>query len=85
MLMLTRRLQVLIDERRYRRLQAEARARRATVGALVREAIDRTFPVSIERKRAAAKAILAAAPMRLPADIKAFHAELDDIRAGAKK
>lgn len=85
MCMLTRRLQVLLDDRRYRRLLAEARTRRASVGALVREAIDKAFPVSLERKRAAAKAILSASPMALPADIRELKAELDEIRAGAKK
>jgi len=83
--MLSRRLQILLDERRYRRLHAEARARRASVGALVREAIDKAFPVSLERKRAAAKAILSARPMPLPADIADLKAELAEIRAGAKK
>ncbi len=76
---------MLLDDRRYRRLQAEARARRASVGALVREAIDRSYPVSSERKRAAAKAILAAPPMRLPDDIRDLVAELDEIRAGVKR
>lgn len=85
MCMLSRRLQILLDERRYRRLRAEARARRASVGALVREAIDRTFPVPLERKRAAARAILAAPPMALPAQIRELKSELDEIRAGAKK
>lgn len=85
MRMLSRRLQVLLDDRRYRRLHAEARARRASVGALVREAIDRTFPVSLERKRAAAKAILAAAPMAVPADLRELKDELEGVRAGAKK
>ena len=75
--MLSRRLQILLDERRYRRLHAEARARRASVGALVREAIDKAFPVS--------KAILSARPMPLPADIADLKAELAEIRAGAKK
>lgn len=82
--MFTHRLQVLLDERRYRRLRAEARARRASVGALVRDAIDKTFPVSLGRKRAAARAILSASPMALPADIRGLKAELDEIRAGAK-
>lgn len=85
MCMLTRRLQVLLDDRRYRRLHAEARVRRASVGALVREAIDRAFPVPFERKRAAAKAILGAAPMEVPADLRELKAELEDIRAGTKK
>lgn len=82
---MTRRLQVLLDDRRYQRLHAEARARRASVGALVREAIDRTYRVSLERKRAAAKAILAAAPMEIPQGIRGLKAELDEIRAGAKQ
>lgn len=85
MCMLTRRLQILLDDRRYRRLRAEARARRASVGALVREAIDKAFPISLERKRAAARAIRAAAPMALPPDIRALKAELNEIRAGAKR
>lgn len=85
MCMLNRRLQVLLDDRRYRRLHAEARARRASVGALVREALDRTYPVPLERKRAAAKAILAAAPMEVSADLRELKAELEGIRAGAKK
>lgn len=85
MRMLTRRLQVLLDDRRYRRLHAEARARRASVGALVREAIDRTYPVSLERKRAALRAILSAAPIELPRDIKDLKAELNEIRSGAKR
>ncbi len=83
--MLTRRLQVLLDERRYRRLRAEAHARRASVGALVRDAIDKAFPVSLERKRAALKAILSAPPIELPTDIDELKAEIDEIRAGAKR
>lgn len=83
--MLTRRLQVLLDERRYRRLRAEARARKASVGTLVREAIDKAFPVSPERKRAAPRAILSAPPLDVPLDIEELKAELDEIRAGAKK
>jgi len=85
MCMLSRRLQLLLDEARYRRLRAEARTRGASIGALVREAIDRAYPVSPERRRAAAKAILSAPPMPLPADMRALVAELDEIRAGAKK
>lgn len=82
--MLTRRLQILLDERRFQRLRAEARARKSSVGALVREAIDRTFPLSSATKRAAARAILAAPPMDIPLGIEQLKAELDEIRAGAK-
>jgi hypothetical protein len=78
-------LQVLLDDRRYRRLHTEARARHASVGALVREAIDKAFPLSLERRRAAAKAILAARPMAVPADIRRLKVELDEIRGGAKR
>jgi hypothetical protein len=85
MRMLTRRLQILLDERRYRQLQAEARARKSSVGALIREAIDRTFPVASEKKRAAARAILAAPPMPLPERLGDLKAEIEEIRAGAKR
>jgi len=83
MCLLTRRLHILLDDRRYRRLQAEARARRASVGELVREAIDRTFRVPYERKRAAAKAILAAKPTPLPTEMRDLKAELEGIHTGA--
>jgi hypothetical protein len=72
-----------VRARRAHILQAEARARRASVGALVREAIDKAFPTSLERKRAAAKAILAARPMVLP-DIEKLKDEIAELRAGAK-
>lgn len=40
---LTRRLQVLVDEVRYRRLESIATRQRTSVGTLVREALDRTY------------------------------------------
>ena len=43
MLMLTRRLQILIDEGRYERVSSEARSRGVPVAVIVREAIDRSF------------------------------------------
>ena len=82
--MLTKRLQILLDEERFRRLAAEARERRTSVGALVRDAIDRVYPTTTARRRAAARAILAAPP--IPAlTIDELKAELDQIRAGAKR
>jgi len=42
--MLDRRLQVLIDDERYERLQREATRAGAPVGELVRRAIDREYP-----------------------------------------
>lgn len=82
MSMLTRRLQVLIDEPRYRRLAAAARERRSSVGALVREAIDRTYPTSSAAKREAGRALLAAERVPVP-DPAALKRELEEIRGGS--
>jgi hypothetical protein len=82
MLMLERRLQILLDEKRYRRLAAAAKARKTSVAAVVREAIDLALPVDHHRKREAGRAILASEPIPVP-DIDEFKAELDEIRAGA--
>ena len=62
-LMLTRRLQVLIDDERLRRLEAEAGRRQVPVSVVVRDAIDAAFPVNHSaRSRAAAPG--RAAPQR---------------------
>lgn len=42
--MLTRRTQVLLDDERYARLERRARETDRSVGAVIREAIDRAFP-----------------------------------------
>ncbi len=73
MCMLNRRLQILIDERRYRRLESEARNRKTSVAAVIRDAIDLALPPGTARRSAAARAILAAAPMPVPG--------LEDLRA----
>jgi hypothetical protein len=78
--MLTRRLQVLLDEDRYRRLAAEAERRSVPVAVVVREAIDRSFPTTSARRSAAAERILAAPTMQVP-DPAALRAELDELRA----
>lgn len=77
--MLTRRLQVLIDDDRHRRLEAEATRRGVPVAVLVREAIDALYPSTVEERRAAAERILAAVPMAVP-DAEALRAELDELR-----
>lgn len=60
---LNHRLQVLLDEDRLRRLEQRSRASGASVGALVRDAIDIAYPgVKTDRERAAA-AFLAAEPI----------------------
>ena len=77
--MLDRRFQILLDEARYERLAAEARSRGVSVGALIREAIDRTFPEASARRARALERILSAPDMPVPepADLRA---ELEEIR-----
>jgi len=62
---LTRRLQVLLDEPRWTRLERQARRRGTSVATLVREAIDLAFP-SVESTAAeAATRFLARPPLDL--------------------
>jgi len=79
MSMLTRRLQVLLDDERYDRLATEAAGRKVSVATVVREAIDRRYPsrADLRRRRAAADAVLAAEPHPVPVDPAAIRAELD--------
>lgn len=79
---LERRLQILIDEPRYRRLVARARERDTSVSAVIREAIDLAVPDDRAKKRAAIKRILAAEPMPVPETVVELRAELDEIRGG---
>lgn len=54
MCMLTERLQVLLSRAQRIRLEAEAKRRRTSVGALVREAVDaRLHSVPLEKRRRA--------------------------------
>jgi hypothetical protein len=66
MRMLERRVQILLDADRYRRLAAAAAARRTSVAAVVREAIDRALPGNPARRSAAARRILDAPDMPVP-------------------
>jgi hypothetical protein len=81
--MLNRRLQILIDDARYRRLEAVARARRLSVAAVIRDAIDAALPADLAKKQRAASALLAAEPMPVPETVEELRAELDEIRFGA--
>jgi hypothetical protein len=72
-----RRLQILLDEPRYRRVAAKARERNTSVAAVIREAIDVAFPAELAKKRAAGKRILAAKPVPVP-DWDELKAELDE-------
>lgn len=73
---LERRVQLLLDEPRYRKVTGEARRRHVSVAAVIREAIDR-LPEGADRRRAAIAEILAAEPMPLPADPAELRHELD--------
>jgi hypothetical protein len=77
--MLGKRLQILIDSERYDRLVAQARERDVSVAAVIRDAIDLALPAASGRA-AAAKRILAAAPMPVPSPGE-LRDELDEIRA----
>lgn len=66
MSMLDRRLQVLIDDERWARLEQEAERRSVSVSVLVREAIDERYPSDTPRRRAALRAALDAEPMEVP-------------------
>lgn len=80
MRMLERRLQILLDEARYQRVSAEARHRGVSVAAVIRQAIDRALPATSEERRAAARRILDAPDMPVPADPSDLIAELDELR-----
>lgn len=82
---LTQRLQVLVDEQRLERLKRQAERSGASVGALVRDAIDRTYPPVSPERAQAVEELLAMEPMPVddwPAmkrDIEQMHVrELPD-------
>lgn len=79
--MLRRRLHILLDEDRYRRVAAEASARGVSVARVIREAIDALLPADRGRRARAARRILAAPPMPVP-DPDELRREMDEFRAG---
>lgn len=76
MCMMEHRLQILLDDHRYRRVASEAARRGLSIAALLREAIDR-LPSHHADRRTAITAILAAEPMSLPTDPAELRYELD--------
>jgi predicted transcriptional regulator len=74
--MLSRRMQILLDDERYERVQALARQRGTSVAAIIREAIDRGLPAAQQRRAAAGRRVLAAEPM----EVGGLLAELEDLR-----
>ena len=79
MCMLERRLQILLDDARYRRVAAAARERKTSVAAVIRDAIDQALPVDLERKRAAWAEIKKAEPMPVPETVEELKAELAEL------
>jgi hypothetical protein len=71
-----RRLQILLDDARYRRVAAAARARKTSVAQVIRDAIDHALPEDLERRRAAGRALLAADPMPVPETVEELKAEV---------
>lgn len=82
MCMFERRLQILLDDARYRRVEAAARERQTSVAAVIRDAIDVALPVDLELKREAIHRILEADPIPVPATVEELKRELDEARGG---
>jgi hypothetical protein len=78
---LERRVQILLDEPRYRRVYSEARRRRVSVATVIRDAIDQMTSGAETRKDAIA-GILGAEPMAVPSDPAELRRELDAARKG---
>lgn len=76
---LERRVHLLLDEPRYRKLEVEAKARHISVAAVIRDAIDR-LPSDLDRRRAAIDVLLAAPPMHVPDDPQDLRREIDEAR-----
>lgn len=60
---LDRRLQVLVDDVRYDRLERESQRRGVSVATIVREALDIALPSTAEERRRAGDALLSAPPI----------------------
>lgn len=80
MCMLSRRLQILLDDDRYERLARRADERGTSIATLVREAIDVALPAVDPDKAAAFDELMAAEPMPVP-DVDELLQELDDLRS----
>ena len=73
---LDRRVQILLDEPRYRRVAGEARRRRVSVATVVRDAIDQ-MTSGAETRRDAIALVLTANPMAVPSDPADLRREID--------
>jgi hypothetical protein len=76
---LDRRVHLLLDDGRHRKVAIEAKRRQVSIAEVIRDAIDR-LPDDAGGRRVAVAVILAAEPMAVPADPAALRKELDDAR-----
>ena len=79
MCMYERRLQILIDDRRYRRVAAAAQERKTSVAAVIRDAIDQALPADLAEKRAAWKELKKAEAMAVPKTVEELKAEIHEL------
>jgi hypothetical protein len=80
MSMLSRRLQILVDEQQYRRVERAARRRKVSVSTVVRDALERELMAEDDvLRREAGRRILAAPEMEVP-DVDELLAELEALR-----
>lgn len=79
MCMFSHRLQILLDDGRHARITRAAKERGVSVATVVREAIDRGMAGEDDR-RAAARNLLDAPDMAVPADPASLREELDELR-----
>lgn len=84
MCMFERRLQILLDEARYRRVAAEAKHRGVSVASVIREAIDRALPSTGPARREAVERILSAPDMPVADDPSELRIELDELRGNRR-
>ncbi len=84
--MLSRRLQVLLDDDRYERLRREARRTGAPVGAVVRGAIDLALPADRDPAsvEAAGARLLEAEPMPVEDWSEVKRLMLDELQGGSR-
>lgn len=78
---LSRRLQVLVDDERYERLATESERTGASIGTLVRDAIDARYASRWPSPEEAGRRLLDAEPMPVD-DWAHVKRELDDELAG---
>jgi hypothetical protein len=79
--MYDRRLQILLDEARYRRVSAAAKERKTSVAAVIRDAIDQALPVDLDARQRAIRELLDAEPVPMP-DIDELNREIEELHYG---